>query len=782
MTPPGPPVDRTRVLHVVPDLRVGGAERHVTALMPGLDRNQYAASVVCIGEPGALFADLRAAGVPATALRRSRRQAVSALIDLVRLMRRDAPDVVLTRGYNADMLGRAAAIIARVPHRVVWIHHHADADDRPRLRRVVDRLLERHTSAYFGVAQAQRPFLVDVLGFPEDKVRIIHNGVDAAGFDTRADRAVLTGSALEASGPIVGTVSAMRPEKDHPTFLRAAAAVRSDHPSAGFLVVGDGPERGRAQTLADDLGLAERTVFAGSRDDIPAVLSAMDVFVLSSRAVECFPMALLEAMASGVPAVCTDVGGVGEMVDDGVTGFLVPPQDPSALAVRVGQILADEDLARSMGAAARDRVVREFGLDVMVRRTEAALDEITGRNGTPAAPVRLSVVMDLTFVGGAEMLLLGLFGVMDRTVVTPRVLCLREEGPLAGELRAAGVEVEVLPPASSRDPRRVTDLARALRLSETDVVLVAHHHRAALALGRAAALLAGVPSIVAAHDMDLTSVGRRVLPRSAVQTLRASSALILLSQAQGRYLRSEEGVGRRPWSRTREVVIPNGIAIPSAPTPADRVIARHRLGIAPSEVAIGIVARLSAQKAHEVLFAAFEKCLAAREECVLVVIGTGDREAELRELAADRGIAHRVRFLGVRRDVPELLAGLDVSCLSSVHEGVPMILIESMAAGVPVVATDCGSITDVITDGDEGFVVGVGDDEAFADRLTTLAADPALRRRMGTAGREAAQDRFDIAHTARGYQELLTSVVGRRRAGRRRVRPARVNPSARKPI
>ncbi|MFD0925040.1 glycosyltransferase family 4 protein [Williamsia deligens] len=757
-----PPDRPLRVMHVVPDLRIGGAERHVATLMPALDRERFSPSVVCIGEPGELFADLVEAGVPAVALRRTRRDAVRALRDLVRHMRTERPDVVLTRGYNADMLGRAAALIAGVPHRATWIHHVATEDDRPAVRRLADRLLERCTDRHLCVAHAQVPFVVDDLGHPRDKVVVVHNGIDVAAFTdlTAAPRTPVTLPGLDGTGPVIGTVSAMRPEKDHATLLHAAARIARDIPDLRVLVVGDGPERERAESLARHLGIASRTAFVGARSDVPAMLAAMDLFVLSSDSVECLPMALLEAMASGLPAVCTDVGGLGELIDDGVTGHLVPIHDPAALAAAATPLLVDPARAREMGAAARARAAEHFDLSLMVSRTQDALRDIVDPAPPAAAePITMTVVMDLTFVGGAEKLLLDLCAVVDRSVLVPRIVCLREEGPLAARFRDLGVPVDVVAGRYAVDPRRVTDLARHLRRTGTDVVLVAHHHRAALAVGRAAAALVRIPSVVAAHDMDLTSVGRRVLPRSAVATLAASRALILLSPAQGAYLRREEGVGATAWSRTREVVIGNGIALPPAPTADRRGRARAALGLADDHMAVGIVARLSAQKAHEVAFAAFAKVLADRPTAVLLVVGTGEREDELRTLAVDLGVASRVRFLGVRDDVPELLPGLDVSVLSSVHEGVPLVLAESMAAGVPVVATDCGSVADIVTDGVEGHVVPVGAHDVLADRLIALAADPALRRRLGDAGRARAERDFDIASTARGYERLMHEVV-----------------------
>jgi glycosyltransferase involved in cell wall biosynthesis len=118
-----------------------------------------------------------------------------------------------------------------------------------------------------------------------------------------------------------------------------------------------------------------------------------------------------------------------------------------------------------------------------------------------------------------------------------------------------------------------------------------------------------------------------------------------------------------------------------------------------------------------------------------------------------------VRFTGIRRDVQALLPAFDVACLSSVHEGVPITVIEAMAAALPVVATDCGSLPDMITDGDQGFIVPVGDRTALAARLASLAEDPELRRRQGEAARVRAEKRYSIVETTHGYEDLLVSLV-----------------------
>jgi glycosyltransferase involved in cell wall biosynthesis len=262
--------------------------------------------------------------------------------------------------------------------------------------------------------------------------------------------------------------------------------------------------------------------------------------------------------------------------------------------------------------------------------------------------------------------------------------------------------------------------------------------------------------------MDLTSVGRRALPHWAVNTLGFSDALVFLSKTQGDYFHAEEGVGGRLIATTREVVIPNGITIPDYPTDDDRARAREALGVDEGDFVVGIVARLSPEKAHQVLFKAVARCAASEPRLRMIVIGGGPREDELRELACQLGIDSRTSFFGSRRDVPELLPGFDVACLSSVYEGVPITLVEAMAAGLPVVATDCGSVAATVEDGVQGYVVPVGDVEVFADRLRTLARDPVLRSRLGRSGRARVEAEFPIEATARGYQGLLTELLARR--------------------
>jgi glycosyltransferase involved in cell wall biosynthesis len=369
-----------RVLFVEPDLQLGGAERHVTTLLPRMDPARFTPSVVCIGEEGGLFGDVPAAGIEARALNLGgKRNAVRALRELVSITRQASPDVVMVRCFNAETLGRIAARIAGVQHSIVWVHSMLDLRQRSRASSAIDRALIRWTSAYFGVAEAQRHYLVDKLGYPADKIRIIHNGVDLTMFDPNSDRSVLAEFGFAENDPVVGIVAGLHPWKDHATLLGAARIVIDRLPDAKFLIIGDGATRPQLETLCANLRITSNVHFTGARHDVARLLTAIDVFALTSTT-EAFPISLLEAMACGRPAVCTAVGGVPEVFNDGESGYLVPPKDPQRLASRLLSLLSDPDTARRMGRAGRDRVEAEFSLDQSVVRAEQAIEDVvTGR-------------------------------------------------------------------------------------------------------------------------------------------------------------------------------------------------------------------------------------------------------------------------------------------------------------------------------------------------------------------------------------------------------------------
>ncbi len=240
---------------------------------------------------------------------------------------------------------------------------------------VADRLV--------ALADSHRRFLAHELRLPESRIDVLPSGVDLTRFDAALPRDEARRAAgLPAGVPLVGIVAALRPEKHHALFLAAARRVLASVPTAHFVIAGDGPERAAIERVRRELELGERVMLLGTRQDVPALYRSLDVAVLSSHPiVETLPVTLLEAAASGTPAVATAVGSVADVVAEGETGFVVPPGDAEALAGRIVRLLTDAPLRARMGTAGRRRAEEHFDERDMLRRYEELFVGVAATNG-----------------------------------------------------------------------------------------------------------------------------------------------------------------------------------------------------------------------------------------------------------------------------------------------------------------------------------------------------------------------------------------------------------------
>lgn len=365
-----------RVMFLITSMPVGGAETLLVNLIRRLDRERFAPELVCLKQLGPLGEQL-ADEIPAHANLLSQKYDLRILGRLSRLMRRRRIDAVVTVGAGDKMFwGRLAAWRAGVPVVLSALHSTGWPDGVGRL----NRLLTPLTDAFIGVAGEHGRYLIENERFPADKVRVIPNGVDVQRFRPQpAQRAALRRElGIPADTPLCGIVAALRPEKNHLLFLRAAALVRHEMPSAQFVIVGDGPQREQLVRAARSATLGASVHFLGTRDDIPQILAGLDLFALTSHN-EANPVSILEAMASGLPVVSTRVGSVWESVEECVTGFLVPPGDADELAARWLHVLQNLGQAREMGRAGRELVVARWSLQQMVEGYEDLIAEIYRR-------------------------------------------------------------------------------------------------------------------------------------------------------------------------------------------------------------------------------------------------------------------------------------------------------------------------------------------------------------------------------------------------------------------
>ena len=377
--------DRIKVLLMIDDLCLGGAERQLVELAKGLDKERFRALVMTLYPGQPLERELEGQeGIRLLSLNRKGKFDFGILAPLVRLLRRERIQVIQPFLSPATFFGLTAALLARVPVRVVTERCGVRRDTKlgENLYRFAEDRLTRFADVAVANSQSGADFLVS-RGIAPGKTRVIYNGVNAERVTaSEAEVADLRASlGIAAEAPVIGIVASLTAPKDYPTFLRSARIVRDSVPSARFLIVGDGPLRRELEATAVQLGLADSVLFAGHQMRVAPFIGSFDVAVLSSCDYEGCSNYLLEAMGLGRPVVATDIGGNRELVHHGETGLLVPPRDPAALAAAVLTLLVDRALVSRLTDAARARFLAGFSVPTMVRQYEQLYEELLQKKG-----------------------------------------------------------------------------------------------------------------------------------------------------------------------------------------------------------------------------------------------------------------------------------------------------------------------------------------------------------------------------------------------------------------
>ena len=719
--------ERIHVLHVMPGLGPGGIEMALGRIVRGLSDGDMQHSIVCLtGE-----AEIRDQIPPSAEIHCMHAKPNELLLPwrLRRLLRRIRPTVIHARNWSAwpDIALARLLLWHKVPL-IISFHGFDSARAMPLRRRIATRLVAATASRVFTVTEASRRLMIEHIGLPADRVEVIPNGVDVEKFKP--------GPPPDAqSRVIVGTVGSLSPVKNHALLIRACALARRAGADVELRIAGEGPERAMLTDLVDSTHLEGHAQLLGHQTDVPAFLNSLDIFVLSSRS-EAHPNALLEAMACGLPCIGTRVGGLPEVLGFGRYGRLVEPDDAEDLSRAITELARNPAARKMLGQAARAQVLDRYSMDHMLEaysllyREPAVVRHLPPPDTKGMAGQGPRVLM----LGPLPPLLGGMATVVDNL----------SRSPLTGKCRLATINNGKTTP---RDRSCLVGVAAQVRLLGRVLAgarrlhaQIAHIHTCALfsfwrdILHMLAFRLIGCRVIWHIHDGSFEGFVRdqpRVRKAILQWALRKGSRAIVLSRMAKESL--EPLVPGVRWH-----VLPNGVAIPpvtgKSPDGSTRFLFLGNL--TRRKGAYDLVAATARAKQQGFTGSVH---LAGGE-------GTpGDREAIERFIAAS-GCQAEVRLLGiVRGEAKEnALASSDCLVLPSYAEGLPMAVLEAMAYGLPVIATRIGAVPEAVTDGQEGFLIDVGDIEALADRLLRIAADADVRRRMGAAARRRAEAEFSL--------------------------------------
>jgi glycosyltransferase involved in cell wall biosynthesis len=366
----------------------------------------------------------------------------------------------------------------------------------------------------------------------------------------------------------------------------------------------------------------------------------------------------------------------------------------------------------------------------------------------PARPLRVMFLLTSMPIGGAERLLEQLVRRLDRDDFLPEIVCLKEPGPL-GEQLAAKVPVHHDLLSHKFDLRIWPRLTRLLRNRQADVVITVGAGDK-MFWGRLAARRVGVPVVISALHSTGWPDG---IGRLNHLLTPMTDAFVAVADSHGAYLVCNENL-----PSAKVAVIPNGVDAERFAPVADTDDLRAELGIDSSDPVVALVAALRPEKNHELYLEVGRRVVQKYPSARFLVIGDGPRRQPLEELTQEMGIARNVLFLGSRNDVPDLLATCNMFVLTSHNEASPVSILEAMSVGRPVVASNVGSIRDVIRDGCNGFLVAPGDAQRFTERVIALIEDRSVAALVGKAARQTVVDGWSVDAMVLGYEQLITSI------------------------
>jgi len=365
------------ILHTIETAGPGGAETVVLNLATRLDPRRFR-SIALLPSESWLGEKLKSSGVPTFFAESGRWWDLRLPRAMAKLIRKEKVDLVHShlpdQNFYSCVAGRMTECKA-----VVTYHGPVELSDARRLKGMIKLWAVRNSAAAVVVVCDYVGEMLKEIGFPAEKIVRIYNGIGLARFEGTPGGRLRRELGLRNGSKLVGMVANVRPSKGYEYFMRAARQVCAADARACFVAVGDIDEE-LAQPLwklRDELAIGDRIRFLGFREDIPEILKDLDVFVLSSTA-EGFPLVTLEAMAAGKPVVVTRCGGPQEVVEDGRTGYMVPPADAEALAEKITELLGAPERAAELGARARRKIEDEFSVEEMIARYEELYGRVLG--------------------------------------------------------------------------------------------------------------------------------------------------------------------------------------------------------------------------------------------------------------------------------------------------------------------------------------------------------------------------------------------------------------------
>ncbi|MDD4899720.1 MAG: glycosyltransferase [Candidatus Omnitrophica bacterium] len=775
---------KIKLFIAIDNLGPGGTQRQLIEYLKYADRTAFDISIINLDKKYAtLSQEIQALGFRIIGIDHKGLFNLRTLLTLIRLFKREKPDIVHTYLFTADLYGRVAAWLSCVPVILSSVRG-LDLDKNFR-QLLADTVLSKITDTIIINAENIRPYLLNRDRINPSKIRLIYNGLELARFDNLKPAFVMRNEfGIPKDAFVVGMVARFDHPKDYTTFIRTAKIVISKVPNVYFIAVGDGPLRGQIEELASTLLIKKNIVFTGLRKDVPDLINSFDLGFFASLHEGC-SNAILEYMSCAKPVVATAVGGCSELVIDGKNGFLANAKAENELAERVIQLLLEPELRSKMGKEGRAIIESRFNLEIMVGKTEALYHELL----KPKVAFILSQFpcYDETFIlreltqlkeNGLNYLIYSIKPCRDKIVheaaeklvkdtrylplFSLRLFLINLWFLLRHPIRYLAVFVKIFfgnlksPNFFIKSvglfPQAVAFAwqARKEKITHVHGQWATYPATYAMVISR----LNNIPFSFTghAHDifMDTTMLAQKI---------KAARFVTTCTQDNKRYLAK---ILQNSSLEDRIIVNHHGVDF-------EKFKATDRLEDARGKILrILSVGSLFKSKGFDILIDACKLLKDKGLDFECTIAGGGTLENNLKDQVNKLGLEEKIKFTGYlkQKDIIPLYKQTNIFVLPvrlSMHWGIPNVLIEAMACKVPVITTALPSISEIIENNKDGFIIPEENPQVLAELIFSLANDYSLRQIISEAGYSNVIEKFDLKQQSASLMDLFDAQLEGRR-------------------
>ena len=735
-----------KVLHIIGRFGgTGGAERSLQNLITAKRKNGYKQYVIGLQKAGVDHKKIKQSGIKLYELETLKlSSAIISVFKLAKLIRKIDPDVIQSWMYYADLFSIISLYISgkRKKIRLFWGIRcsNLNLSEYTLKLRIVVRLCKYFSHLPDGIVAnsfAGKEYHIDNLGYKNKNWIIIYNGIDLDEYKYNQVTRTRVRKKLNIpeSKIVISHVARVDPMKDHQTLLSAA----HNFPNITFLLIGKGTEK--LENINNVLKL-------GERDDVSELLSASDLFILTSKYGEGFSNAISEAMSSELPVISTDTGDTKTIL--GNIGSIYTIGSVRSLSDQISHYTNyDKENLKKIGTKSRERIENNFSLEVMIKEFDHLYKSQLNKEKR-----KVIHIINSLYPGGAEVMLLNIFTKYDNEKYSVNVISLISNGPLKNDIEKEGVNVY----EANLKPDRLNIIALLklifhIRKNKPDIIQTWLYH--SNIIGGIAGKLCGVKKVI--WSIHAGNLDNEALKFTTQLIIKAGALVSSIIPDNIVYVsKSSVSLHKLKGFKCKEnTIIPNGVDLDKfRPDELARINIRKQLKISEDTHLIGIAARYDPMKDHRNFILAASKLSKLKPSVEYIMCGTNITKGnqELNDYIAELGLSGKVHLLGYRNDMNKIYAALDIIAVTSRTEAFPMVICESMACGTPCVVTDTGELSYIV--GTTGLTVEKENSNALVHAfLEILNKNKTEKIKLSSSCRERISSLFSLQSTVSAYEK-----------------------------